>query len=293
MGERKANGDGSARVTFQFIRDLPLFLDEKPYSVVRTKELPDDESTNIVYEECDVTDMLQDIRGREGDFTLDKNSLCWLNHPSKIDITTEEDMMVPYAKEVNNLLRKIFKTEDVICYDLRWRRNSIFTDEEAFSNSRSVPSPPVRTVHVDHTVEGGWNRIYRHMSSNETQKFCSGDYRARIVNVWRPLFCPIEDSPIAFCDPATIESKDMLEVDRVTPISLIEIFQVKFNAAQKWYWLSNQTPDEVSVFVQFDSHPPENKLNFIPHVSFIDPNTRPGAKPRQSVETRSIVFTKL
>jgi hypothetical protein len=119
MGERNASGDVSARFAFQFIRDSPLFLSEKPYSVVRTKELPDDESTNIVYDECDVTDMLQDIRGREADFTLDKNSVCWLHHPSKIDITTEEDTMIPYAKEVNSLLRKTFKSEDVICYDLR------------------------------------------------------------------------------------------------------------------------------------------------------------------------------
>ena len=119
MDERDANGEHSARITFQFIRDSPLFLTEKPYSVVRTKELPDDESTNIEYDECDVTGMFEDLRGREADFTLNKNSICWLNYPSKIDITSEENMMVPYAKEVNNLLRKIFKTEDVICYDLR------------------------------------------------------------------------------------------------------------------------------------------------------------------------------
>ncbi len=81
------------------------------------------------------------------------------------------------------------------------------------------------------------------------------------LSTWRPLFRPIEENPIAFCDPATVDRKDMLEVDRVTPISLIEIFQVKFNSAQKWYWLSNQTPDEVSVFIQFDSHPPEGRLN--------------------------------
>ncbi|KAH6714498.1 hypothetical protein BKA61DRAFT_655958 [Leptodontidium sp. MPI-SDFR-AT-0119] len=288
-----AKGDAFSRITFQFIRDLPLFINEKPYSVVRTRELPDDESTNIIHDECDVTDMLEDIRGREGDFTLDKNSVCWLNYPSQIDITTEEDMMIPYAKEVNSLIRKIFNTEHVICYDLRWRRNATFTDEEAFSNSRAVPSPPVRTVHIDHTPEGGWNRIRRHLSPDEIQKFCSGNYRARIVNVWRPLFRPIEENPIAFCDPTTVERKDMLAVDRVTPISLIEIFQLKFNPAQKWYWLSNQKPDEVSVFIQFDSHPPSSGLNFIPHVTFSDPNTPAGAKPRESIETRSIVFTKL
>jgi hypothetical protein len=89
----------------------------------------------------------------------------------------------------------------------------------------------------------------------------------------------------------------MITVDRVTPISLVEMFQVKFNLAQKWYYyLSNRTPDEVSVFVHFDSHPPGSGLNYLvsflsnrttlkcghllinslvtPHMSFTDPNTR-------------------
>ncbi|OTA54150.1 hypothetical protein K449DRAFT_401204 [Hypoxylon sp. EC38] len=252
----------SEPVKLKFIRDLPLFSIEKPYSIVRTMELPDEESTNIEYDDHDVSKMLRDARGCEKQFSLEKDSFCWVNYPSKINITTEQEMMVPYAKEVNNLLRKIFDTGHVICYDLRWRRNTTFTDEEAFSNSRSVPSPPVKTVHVG------------------------------LSSVWRPLFRPIEENPIAFCNPSTVQKEDLMEVDRVTPISLIEIFHVKYNPTQEWFWLSNQHPDEVTVFIQYDSHPPDGRINAVPHTTFDDPRAKPGARPRESVETRSIVFTK-
>ncbi|KAK0657890.1 hypothetical protein B0T16DRAFT_402684 [Cercophora newfieldiana] len=281
------------KVLLLFIQDSPVFKTEKPYSVVRTKELPDDESTNIDHEEHDISQVLEDIRDRKSDFTLEKDAICWVDHSTEVEITTEEDMMIPYAKETNNLIRKLLNTDDVICYDLRWRRNASFTDEEAFSNSRNVPSPPVRNVHIDHTPEGGWNRIRRHLSPEETEKFCNGQYRARIVNVWRPLFRPIEDNPIAFCDPDTVCRNDMLEVDRVTPISLIEVFQIKFNPTQRWRWLSKQTPDEPVVFVQFDSHPRNGRINGVPHATFNNPTAGPDCIPRESVETRSIVFTRL
>lgn len=110
---------GHREVLFQFIKDDDLFLNEKPYSIVRTKDLPSEESSNIQYEWWDVTHALQNVRGRESDFNLEISSLCWIKHRSEVRIDSEEKMMVPYAKETNNLLRKLFNTSDVICYDLR------------------------------------------------------------------------------------------------------------------------------------------------------------------------------
>lgn len=108
-----------------------------------------------------------------------------------------------------------------------------------------------------------------------------------------------------------------MKVDRVTPISLVEIFELKYNSTQKWYWLRDQGPEELVVFVQFDSHCPEGRINgrfrliydgelgcppkqFIniavqvpPHTTFTDPEVPSHVQPRESIETRSIVFTKL
>jgi hypothetical protein len=72
-------------------------------------------------------------------------------------------------------------------------------------------------------------------------------------SVWRPLRHPVEDCPLAFCNAQTIEDDDLLPVDRVTRDLVFELYYVKHSPRQKWYWLSRQTPDEIAVFVQFDS----------------------------------------
>jgi hypothetical protein len=81
------------------------------------------------------------------------------------------------------------------------------------------------------------------------------------ISCWRPLFRPIEDSPIAFCDPSTVSAANLLATDRVAAGSYLEIYSVRYNPGQKWYWLSRQRPDEMAIFVVFDSHPPDGELN--------------------------------
>ena len=34
-----------------------------------------------------------------------------------------------------------------------------------------------------------------------------------------------------------------------------EIYNLKWNAKQRWYWIRDQTPDEVTLFVNWDSAP--------------------------------------
>ena len=75
----------------------------------------------------------------------------------------------------------------------------------------------------------------------------------RDISVWRPLYRSIQDCPLAFCDAQTINEDDLLATDRVAPDLVFELYSVKYNPRQKWYWLSGQTPEEVAMFVQFDS----------------------------------------
>lgn len=76
---------------------------------------------------------------------------------------------------------------------------------------------------------------------------------AECNSVWRPLSRPIEDSPLAFCDPRTLSEEDLVAADRVAPEYAGEIYYVMSNPKQRWYWLSHQEPEEVAVFLSFDS----------------------------------------
>lgn len=72
-------------------------------------------------------------------------------------------------------------------------------------------------------------------------------------SVWRPLSRPIEDSPLAFCDSRTLSERDLVAADRVAAEYAGEIYYVLSNPRQRWYWLSHQKPDELAVFLSFDS----------------------------------------
>jgi len=78
--------------------------------------------------------------------------------------------------------------------------------------------------------------------------------------------------------------------------------------AQKWYYLSKQQPDEVTLFKNFDSSVtvgairkferlismkgPQAKASpqGAPHSSFLSDSASPEAKPRESIEVRALVF---
>jgi len=80
-------------------------------------------------------------------------------------------------------------------------------------------------------------------------------------SVWRSLLPVVEDNPFALLDPFSVLEEDLVETDRVSPISLGRMYNVKYNQNQKWYWLSKQTSEEAVIFVCFDSHPPNGILN--------------------------------
>ena len=116
-----------------YTANLDLYKSEKPYELYQVEGLSQAEMTNVVYEPTDISSQLEDIRGREADFTLQEHSFCFIKHTSKIPITTEDDMMHPYANEVNSLLKEVFGSSHAICYDLR-----VSLSVQAVSSAREV-----------------------------------------------------------------------------------------------------------------------------------------------------------
>ena len=71
-----------------------------------------------------------------------------------------------------------------------------------------------------------------------------------------------EDFPLAVLDPTSIDySNDAVPLDTITPVSAAETVYLKSNPNHRWYWLSNQTPNEAIVFTQYDTHPPKGMFN--------------------------------
>lgn len=79
--------------------------------------------------------------------------------------------------------------------------------------------------------------------------------KSATVSVWKPLRGPIQDWPLALCDPSTLGAADVRKSDSVFSTIEVEYYLVHPSADQKWYYLSNQTSSEAWVFLQADSQP--------------------------------------
>jgi hypothetical protein len=114
----------------------------------------------------------------------------------------------------------------------------------------------------------------------------------------------VQDYPLAVCDGSTMCEDDLVECDQVRRKFFGATNYAQYNEQQKWYFLSNQQPDEAFLFKIFDSssnvHASSTTLDLegqmltlpgCPHVSFKHPSCPGDALPRKSIEVRALVFT--
>ena len=60
---------------------------------------------------------------------------------------------------------------------------------------------------------------------------------------------------MAMCDYETVDHSDLVAADRVSREYTGEIFYLQHNENQKWYWISDQKPEEMLLFINYDSDP--------------------------------------
>lgn len=228
---------------------------------------------------------VEDMRGREDQFTLDKNGFQVVRSPMKggfKDFRDEEQITTDYYREVEDILKKVTGAHKVVIFDHTIRR--------AIRGQVDKPSSrgPVGRVHIDQTPWAGEERVRLH-TGDEADKLLSE--RVQIINVWRAINGIVEDHPLALADYRSVDwENDLVPVTLKYEHRDGETFSVKYSDKLKFYYKSRIDSDEVYLIKCF-----ENKLDgrarLTPHTAFTDPNTPDNAKPRESIEVRALVFT--
>ncbi|KAK0704684.1 hypothetical protein B0H67DRAFT_356221 [Lasiosphaeris hirsuta] len=230
---------------------------------------------------------IHDIRGSESQYTLDNDAFqAILSVPpsSETSFTSEASIEANYYPEIESLLlTHIQGSTKVVIFDHTIRRSS-----------PSAPRAPVQRVHIDQTAPSAAQRVRRHLPAEEADALLQGRYR--IVNVWRPLNKnPVESFPLAFASSATLEDDDVVPVEhRYNTGYKGQTAAIKYNAGQRWHYLSGMTGDERLLLECFDSEALKGgssvKGGRLAHTAFEDPRTRPDAEGRESIEVRALVF---
>lgn len=218
---------------------------------------------------------IEDARGRESEFTLDRNGFQLVRAPTKVgDFYSDEEVKAVYYPEVERLLKEKLGASRVFIFDHATRNAAI-------AGGR-VPS---RQVHNDHTVNSAPRRVRDHLGDEAPELL---KHRFGIVNVWRPIRGPVIDSPLALCDARSFSDDDLIASDLVYAHVRGETSRVEFKPEHRWYYFSDQQRDEALLIRVHDSaNDGRARLSF--HTSFENP-LAVGAPPRESIEVRTLVF---
>jgi len=103
--------------------------------------------------------------------------------------------------------------------------------------------------------------------------------------VWRVTQGPNDDWPLAICDYSTIDLNDLESTDVIHKERIGESLRLYHNRSQRWYYLSDQNTDEVTIFRNTDSR--GTHIPFGVHLSF---QNDVKSRPRRSIEVRIACF---
>ncbi|KAL6827760.1 hypothetical protein V8C40DRAFT_264933 [Trichoderma camerunense] len=282
-------------VYVEYVRDLSKYGTEKPFNL-SFSTYHEGLTTNVEKEEKGI--IVEDVRGQESRFSMETHSFRFIKFPTQHPIDGTDDTTFRYLEETKSFLLQELDADEVICYDIRRRRSDITAElqnpDGNYFGALEDAAPPVYNVHVDHTLEGGFHRIERHLTPEESKRYLAEGWRVRIVNIWRPLQT-VTTAPLAVCDARSVAATDLLEVDQINESWYGEVFLLKFNPDHQFYWLSNQTPEEVCMMLMFDSHngKAESNMHCCAHASFNDAKMLAPGSSRESVEVRAIIINRL
>ncbi|VUC20826.1 unnamed protein product [Clonostachys rosea] len=276
--------------SLNYTAPLPLYKTEKPfYSNVPA---PDGRQSNqVAWSYPDI--QIRDIRSQLEEFTLDTHGFEVVKYGIEgIEENFDSDKWIEqnYYPVVHDLLKSHFGATSVKIFDHTVRKRSTPKQiRDLKENQSSLPAPrqPSYSVHCDQTFLSGENRIKLHMGAGADGLLRK---RCRIINVWRPLFGPLDDSPLTFCDWQTVDvDRDYKAADLIFPHYIGEQFLVTYHPQHQWYFLGGQRSNEFTLLKCWDNK--KEVARCVAHTSFVNPKALSSARPRESVEFRCMVFT--
>ena len=214
-------------------------------------------------------------------FVLDRDGFCFVRHDTKVrDFFDEDEVRRVYYPEMEALVKTESGTGRVVVFD-----HTLRTADDELREKRRIREV-VRRVHNDYTEWSGPQRV-RDLLPREADELLRR--RFAIVQVWRPIRLPVESSPLAICDARSLLATDLVISERRYPDRIGQTYAIKCNPAHRWYWFPRMRRDEALVFKVYDSLK-DGRARWTAHTAFDDPTSPPNARPRESIEIRTLAF---
>jgi hypothetical protein len=230
-----------------------------------------------------------DCRPIAHELTLDIAGFQLVAHRSAFtDFYVHDRVVAEYYPESVELMKAHTGALDVFIFD-----HNVRNQTRSDRGEHGVRTP-TDGAHNDYTMSSGPRRIREVLEDNDASHLLG--HRAAIINLWRPIVGPVQDHPLAICDARTTNMADFipttithyLEEDLENPALTGEIYSFKYSDAHRWFVVSDMQPDEVVLLKCFDTAH-DGRALFTGHTGFRNPQPPADAKPRESIELRTVV----
>jgi hypothetical protein len=214
-------------------------------------------------------------------FMLDREGFRFVRHDTNVvDFNDEDEVRRVYYPEMEALVKAETGAKRVVVFDHTLRTAN--EDDRQARKLREV----VQRVHNDYTEWSGQQRV-RDLLPDEAEALLTR--RFAIVQVWRPIRHPVETFPLAICDARSVAAHDLVVSERRYPNRVGQTYAVTYNPEHRWYWFPLMRREEALVFKVYDSLQ-DGRARFTAHTAFDDPTAPAGARPRESIEIRTLAF---
>ena len=253
---------------------------DKPYSYTFDPP-PGVPQSNVGYRQYPV--VIRNLRPIANELSLDVQGFQWAVQPSAVkNFQDADELRRVYYPEAEAILQAATGGSRVLVFDHTIRIRIPGIEDRASGQ----PRQPVPRVHNDYTLKSGPQRV-RDLLPDEAQQLLQR--RFSIVNIWRPIRGPLQDSPLAICDARTLAPADLVPLELIYRDRVGETYLVHPSSQQRWYYAPEMTADEVLLLKTYDSAE-DGRARFVAHGAFADPNAPAQPLPRESIELRALIF---
>jgi hypothetical protein len=219
--------------------------------------------------------------GRKFETSLDGEGFLLAWHETAVtDFFDERQLRDIYYPEMIDLIKLQSGAKRVVVFD-----HTLRTADDADRAARKIREVVPR-VHNDYTEWSGPQRV-RDLLPDEAEQLLAGHFA--IIQAWRPIRYPVETFPLALCDAQSISPNDLIVTERRHPNRIGQTYSLGYNPDHQWFWFPLQRREEAIVFKVYDSLK-DGRARWSAHTAFDDPTTPPDARPRESIEIRTLAF---
>ena len=215
------------------------------------------------------------------ELSLDVEGIALERLSSKVeDFYDAEAVRAIYYPEIENLVKRVVGAARVIAFDHNVRCAPMAKSGE---NGAAMP---VKFAHNDYTERSGPQRV-RDLLPDEADSLLESPFA--VINVWKPIRGPVQETPLAVCDAQTIRAEELVPTDLKYPDRTGEVYSLAFSPNHRWLYFPLMQANEAMLIKCYD---PETtgRARFTAHTAFTDPSSPPDASARESIEVRTLAF---